>query len=286
MHTDLIRTFLDVVACKSFILAAKRLNVGQTTVSARIRALEDRLGQQLFVRHKGGATLTPAGERLLRHAPDFMRLWERMQRHVAASGRSRPLVTIGGEVNLWQPNVLDWATAIRQARPDIALRVEVDTPQHLIDNLAAGQIDAAVMHAPPHRPGVRIDLLLDEKLVLVTTDPSADPFADGHFLSVDWGPEFMQDFAASHPDVLAPAIAVNLGRFALQYVLENGGAGYFRGRVVQPFIAAGRLHLVPGAPAFAYPIYAVSCTGTDEAVLAPVLACLHETSARGATATP
>lgn len=276
METELIKTFLDVVTCKSFVGAAQRLNVAQTTVSARIRTLEERLGRQLFVRHKGGATLTPAGERLLRHAPDFIQIWERMQRNVAMSGRHSALATIGGEINLWQPTLLDWLGALRRQRPDIALNIEVNTTQHLIENLAAGLIDAAVMHAPPHRPGVKTDLLLDEKLVLVTSDPGRDPFENGGFFGLDWGPGFRQEFASCYPDAPAPAISANLGRLALHYVLEHGGAGYFRGRIVQPFIAAGQLHPVRGAASFAYPIYVASCADTDPALLDPVLSALHQ----------
>nr|WP_252733462.1 LysR substrate-binding domain-containing protein [Paracoccus marinaquae] len=217
----------------------------------------------------------------MRHAPEFLQSWQRLQRHVTASGRHVALATIGGEINLWQPTVLNWAAALRRQRPDIALHIEIDKPQNLIENLAAGRVDAAVLHAPPPRPGVKLDLLLNEKLVLVTTDPGADPLDEGRFFSVDWGPEFLREFTAGFPDLPVPAVAVNLGRFALKYVLDNGGAGYFRGHVVDPYIHAGRLHRVPGAPSFAYPIYVASCADADPAILAPVVACLRQTAATG-----
>ena len=59
MDIELARTFLEIVSTGSFVRASDRLNVGQTTVSARIRILEQQLGRPLFVRNKGGATLTP-----------------------------------------------------------------------------------------------------------------------------------------------------------------------------------------------------------------------------------
>ena len=61
MDIDLVRTFLEIVSTHSFIRAAERLNVSQTTVSARVKTLEERLGRTLFVRNKSGASLTPAG---------------------------------------------------------------------------------------------------------------------------------------------------------------------------------------------------------------------------------
>jgi hypothetical protein len=52
MDTELARTLLEIVSTGNFIRAAERLNVGQTTVSARIRTLEQQLGRPLFVRNK------------------------------------------------------------------------------------------------------------------------------------------------------------------------------------------------------------------------------------------
>lgn len=34
-------------------------------------------------------------------------------------------------------------------------------------------LDIAVLYAPQHRPGLKIEFLFEEKLVLVTTDPDA-----------------------------------------------------------------------------------------------------------------
>jgi len=44
MDTDQVRTFLAVVAFGSFVEAAARLHVTQSTVSARIQKLETRFG--------------------------------------------------------------------------------------------------------------------------------------------------------------------------------------------------------------------------------------------------
>ena len=58
MNIEHARTFLAVADTGSFVSAAERLHVTQSTVSARIRALEDLLGRPLFTRNKAGAVLT------------------------------------------------------------------------------------------------------------------------------------------------------------------------------------------------------------------------------------
>ncbi|BCG81727.1 hypothetical protein MesoLj113b_52690 [Mesorhizobium sp. 113-3-3] len=62
MDTENLRSFLEVAEHGSFTVAAGRLNLAQSTVSARIRGLEEQLGRRLFVRDRDGVTLTrPAG---------------------------------------------------------------------------------------------------------------------------------------------------------------------------------------------------------------------------------
>lgn len=276
MDTELARTFLEIVRTRSFVRAAEQLHVSQTTVSARIRALEERLGRSLFIRNKKGATLTAAGEQFLRYAPSFLQLWQRARHQVAVPPGRRAVLAIGGELSLWHPWLIEWLHWMRQAAPDVALRVEVGLPESLTGQVSSGALDIAVMYQPEYRPGARVELLLEEKLVLVTTNPpgsGADRRSD--YVYVDWGHDFAQHHELSFPDDGNPGLYVNLGPLALDYVLAAGGSGYFRQRIVAPHIAAGRLHPVPGAPSFFYPIYAVCSAQADDELVALALAGLR-----------
>lgn len=279
MDVELARTFLEIVSTGSFVRAAERLNVAQTTVSARIRILEERLGRSLFVRNKSGASLTPAGEQLLRYAPTFVQLWQRVRHQVAVPAGHQSVLAVGSEVSLWEPLLLDWVLWLRRTLPDIAVRVQVDVPQDLINQVASGLIDVAVMYAPPHRPGLTVDLLLEEKLVMVTTDPSGGITATDT-VAVDWGPSFARDYSASFPDAPPSGLFANLGPFALNYVLAAGGSGYFRRHAVEPYVVSGQLHLVSDMPEFSYPIYVVYSTDLDDALIGPALAGLRAVSTR------
>lgn len=270
MDVELARTFLEIVATGSFIRASERLNVAQTTVSARIRILEQQLGRPLFVRNKGGASLTPAGERFLRYAPGFVQLWQRARQQVALPPGHRAVITIGSEVSLAQPLLLNWVILMRRSLPDVALRVHVDVPQDLINQVAGGLVDAAIMYAPQYRPGLTVDLLLEEKLVLVTTSLELPVSDAAGYVHVDWGPDYSLQYALNLPDA-APSVFMDLGPLALSYVLLAGGSGYFRMSSVAPHIAAGELYLVPDAPQFAYPVYVVYSADVDDRTMGPAL---------------
>jgi DNA-binding transcriptional LysR family regulator len=278
MDIELARTFLEIVSSGSFVKAADRLHVAQTTVSARVRVLEDQLGRPLFVRNKGGVTLTAAGEQFLRFAPSFVQLWQRTKQQVALPGGHRTLLTVGSEVSLWQPLLVDWVRMMRQNHADIALRVHVDIPQDLLTHVASGAVDVAIMYAPQHRPGLEIDLLFEEELVLATTDTTTHATDGSRYIYVEWGTEFAVHHAASFPDV-SPSIVTNLGPVALNYVLSEGGSGYFRRSAIQPYLASGALQLVPGSPHFSFPVYAVHSTNSDRETIAAALGVLRAVSA-------
>ncbi len=274
MDIELARTFLEIVSTGNFIKAADRLHVAQTTVSARVRLLEQQLGRPLFVRNKAGVTLTPAGEQFLRFAPTFVQLWQRVRQQVAVPEGHRAVLTVGSEVSLWQPLLLDWVKAMRHSHPDIALRVHVDVPQDLITHVASGLVDVAIMYAPQHRPGLEIDLLMEEELVLVTTDLQTDASSDPHYVHVEWGPDFSLHHAVSFPDSTHSLVA-NLGPLALSFILSEGGSGYFRMNTVRPYLQSGKLHLVPGAPQFSFPVYALHPVSVDVNTLNSALTVLR-----------
>jgi DNA-binding transcriptional LysR family regulator len=278
MDTEVVRTFLEIVSSGNFIRAAERLNVGQTTVSARIHLLEEQLGRPLFVRHKAGATLTPEGEQFLRYAPSFVQLWERARQKIAVPPGHRAMLAFGGELSLWDPWLLKWMLWMRQSVPDLALRAQVGVPESLMAQVAEGVLDIAVMYAPQHRPGLKIELLFEEKLVLVTTDPDAgrirldaENAVRANYVYVDWGADFALNHSISFPEATSPGVFVGLGPLARDYILKAGGTGYFRLRAVQSYLEDGQLHRVPDAPEFSYPGYAVYGTNADETVLRPAL---------------
>jgi hypothetical protein len=130
------------------------------------------------------------------------------------------------------------------------------------------------MYAPQHKPGLKIDLLVEEKLVLVSTEPGAALSDDAGYVHVDWGPEFALHHAMNFSEE-TPALFIDLGPLALSYILSTGGSGYFRMSAVEPHVRSGRLHFVSQAPQFSYPIYAVYTGNAEDSILGPALSGLR-----------
>jgi DNA-binding transcriptional LysR family regulator len=256
MDIGLARTFLEIVSTGSFGAASERLHLTQTAVSARVRALENQLGRRLFVRNKAGARLTPAGERFVRPATALVQIWERARQQIALPPGRASVVSIGSELSLWNPLLADWLAWMRRERPAIALRAEVDVAGRLMDHVQDGSLDLAVLYSPQPRPGLAVELLAEEKLVMVTTAPDARLRAED-YIHVDWGSAFNASLQAAFPALASPAVSISLGPLALGHMLSVGGAGYFRQGAVAGHLDAGRLWRVRDAPEFSYSVHAV-----------------------------
>lgn len=264
MDTELARTFLTVVASGSFVSAAERLHVSQSTVSARIQTLEEQLGCSLFVRNKAGTTLTVAGRQFQRHASTLVRTIEQARHDIGLPEGFRGTLVIGGRIGLWEEFLLQWLPLMRQGSPDISIRAESGLEPEIMQGLIEGRIDIGVMYTPQSRPGLQVEQLLQERLVMVSTEPDSSPEPRAGYVYIDWGPEFYTRHSACFPNFGGPALAANVGWLGLQHILKNGGSGYFAARIVAPYIAAGQLHVMAHAPEFFMPAYVVFPTEHDK----------------------
>lgn len=251
MDLNLARTFTTVLYSGSFVLAAERLCVSQTTVTARIKNLEEQLGVQLFVRSATGVSLTPAGERFVPHARQLLATWQDALQQVPGSQLSQPM-RLAAETSLWQPWLGRWLRLLNQQLPDVHFSVELGNSHELLDRLENGQLDALLSHQVRYRPDLRVQLLMEESLILVSHAQQPEPQ-----MHIDWGEDFCQQFEQAFPGWQA-RFATSVGPVGLQLLVEQGGTGYFRCRVVQPWLDSGQLVRVAGAPEFSLPIYLLS----------------------------
>lgn len=89
MHFDLVdlRLFLHAAETQSLTRGAERSNLALASASARIRAMEQRIGVDLLKRHRRGVLLTSAGQCLLDHARLVMQQIERLNGKLGVHAR-------------------------------------------------------------------------------------------------------------------------------------------------------------------------------------------------------
>jgi len=144
---DDLRLFLAVAETGSLSAAARRLRLGQPTLSRRMAELEAQLDEALFTRGTGGVVLTAAGERL---RPLALRMaeWASEATHAVAKGRRGPegRVRIAAPPGVAFDFLAPFAAAMRSRAPGITLEVLAG-----IDyvNLLRGEADLALRSRAP-----------------------------------------------------------------------------------------------------------------------------------------
>ena len=276
MDIVLAKTFLAIADTGSFVDAADRLHVTQSTVSSRIKALEDLLGRSLFERSKSGAVLNAAGQQFHKHALALVRVWEHARLDVRLAETHRDHLSLGAQPSLWDGFLVPWLGWMRQNLPDIAVSAASGSSIALMDRLTEGTLDLAIMYRPTGRPGLIIEHLFDEELVFISAKAEPDTATD--YIFVNWGPEFEADHALAFPNSRLAGLSLDLGALSITALLAANGAAYFPRRTAQAYIDRGELTLIRRSPRFLYPAYAVYPEDRDEEAYAPILDSLKETA--------
>lgn len=142
-----LRLLSAAIDTGSLTRAARKLGVGQATMSRRLAALEQRLGHVLFERSRRGITLTTAGTRLLPHLHAMSQAARQLQATAEAlddepAGIVRIAVPPGVAADLIAPAI----PSLRASFPK--LRVETVASAHLHD-LETGSADLAIRFVRP-----------------------------------------------------------------------------------------------------------------------------------------
>lgn len=147
--------------------AAARLYVSQPALSQDIRRLERELGVELFDRGPKGLTLTAPGQEFLRAVESSLTILDRgvaQAREIA--GGERPVVSIGYSPSLGNRLVPELLAVLEREFPSITFDLlGVDTGE-VAAGVIAGRFDLGLEHGESSAPGLAIESLVDEPLVV------------------------------------------------------------------------------------------------------------------------
>ena len=200
--------------------------------------------------------MTAAGREFHRYALSMIRVWEEARQQVAIPEGFTRSLTIGAQYSLWPRLGFRWIDELRVDMPDLNIRAELGMPDRITRFLVEGIVQVGLLYMPQMRPGLQAQEIIEEELVLVASWPDPTDFA-AHYVFVDWGPEFLNAHANALPDLTNPGLTLALGALGAEYIINRKAAAYLPARYVKKHLDSGQLHLVPDAPRFPYPVWAV-----------------------------
>ena len=174
MNLEQLRGFTTLASVGHFTRAAEQLHLSQPSLSRQISTLEDELHQSLFNRARGNLTLTAAGEALLPMARRMLAEQENVQRTMAElAGLRRGRVRLGAPPSLSVSLVADMFASFHAAYPGIELHLREAGSRILLDELAGGQLDLALIVTSEHPVPEQLEHvpLLEEELVVAGASP-------------------------------------------------------------------------------------------------------------------
>lgn len=161
-----LKYFVALADARSFGHAAAMVHISQPALSQQIKELETGLGVSLLERLPRGIRLTRAGQDVLeraRHVLTDVRDIERSAR--LQKGLSGRLML--GVIPTIAPYLLPQAlTRIRARNIALELRVREAQTSVLMQELAEGQIDAAIVSLPIPQPGLMAEPLFTDNFLL------------------------------------------------------------------------------------------------------------------------
>jgi LysR family cyn operon transcriptional activator len=171
MEMSQLRTFRAVAETLNFTRAAERLHLTQSAVSHQIKALEEELGEPLFIRAKRGVKLSQAGQIALEYVQRILDDSEALRESVSGRerkpvGRVRVAAATQAFVHLFAPlfeSFMDSHHGI-----DLSFRTTVSTEQTVADILN-GAADVGFASLAVYSPNLQVTKLFEDELALIVS---------------------------------------------------------------------------------------------------------------------
>jgi LysR family transcriptional regulator, hydrogen peroxide-inducible genes activator len=225
--------YLDALARHGhFGRAAEACAISQPALSMQIRDMEATLGVAVFERGTRKVRLTGVGERIATSARAILRAVDELG-DLARSSKDG----LGGRLRIGViPTVAPYllptlARELMRSHPGVEVRIRETLTGKLIQELGAGQLDAAILALPVSEPSLTEVVLFTEEFVLVRPGDhsgsplaSADDLLGAKLLLLEEG-HCLRDQALRFCDINAPQTGERMDVSSLSTLVQMVGAG-------------------------------------------------------------
>ncbi|WP_075292125.1 LysR family transcriptional regulator [Pararhizobium arenae] len=259
MQIDLIETFLDLMETRSFNRTAERLNITQSTVSHRVKALEAQFNRKLFTRNKGGTAPTASGLRFLDHAKALQRQWHEATRAVESAGTYERSMRLGIQHDVSELFAGDWLSKIRAELPGTSIYMEADYSNQMNRDLAAGDLDLAILYTPHYLPDLHYEKIGELHYLMVSTTAQTVAEIDPQtYIQAVYSPAFDRAHRLALPHLSSAPLALGQNLAMTSLLKKLGGTTYLEQSRASQLVRDGAALAVEDAPTIVQAVYAAN----------------------------
>ncbi|WP_180900579.1 LysR substrate-binding domain-containing protein [Martelella soudanensis] len=168
MELKQLKYFLAVIESGSQAKASVMMSVAQPVLSRHIRYLEDELCTQLLYRNGRGVILTDSGEIVAEYARQIIKATDSIRSEMEIlNAEPRGSVSVGMPPTSGSVLGVPLAKWVKANYPKVSLRIQEGYSGHVLEWLATGKVDIAIIYDAPKTPMVLSEPLIEEELLLI-----------------------------------------------------------------------------------------------------------------------
>ncbi len=163
-----LKIFRTVVDEGGVVRAATKLNRVQSNVTTRIRQLEQHVGARLFRREGRSIRLSAEGHTLLVYADRLLRLADEAVSQMR-TGKPKGIFRLGSLESTAGTRLAPILSRYHSLYPDVVVELVTGTTGALVTRVMNFDLEAAFVSEPFTAPGLEVQAVFEEQLVLVTS---------------------------------------------------------------------------------------------------------------------
>lgn len=252
MNYDQLKTFLSIVETKNFNRTSELLFISQPTVTARIKVLEQEVGQELFVRNNKFVELTTAGRRFLPFATEMYKTMTDCRTAMKNYDYSGEMITISAPATCWdygpmRQSIVNYGLKHQDTSLNLLRNVSVET----LSLLQAEQVDIGVVYVLPSSSDYTIIPYFSEELLLLAS-PKMNLPPQGDFMNSEALPPLVRPrYAALVSQLVEDSLYMLPSRITcdhpalyFEFVKKGLGIGLLQTSIAAESIASGELEIL------------------------------------------
>jgi len=248
MNFSNLETFIAVVKFMNFSKAADYLFVSQSTVTSRIKNLEEELKAQLFIRDGKSIRLTAVGERFFEHALKIQEMVKATEQDISMYNKFDNCLSVCAPDSVWEYTLSDSVAEFMASHPDTAMKLKCGHSEFVVSDLLLGLADIGVIFQKIYDDEIEsieffkseFHLVAKKGLVPCGTLITPQNFQSFNPMMMEWGGEFNAWYNKYYKtqvhcyEIDGVSLFVNM-------LLSGRGIGFLPDRISNYYISDGSL---------------------------------------------
>ncbi|WP_010097391.1 LysR family transcriptional regulator [Ornithinibacillus scapharcae] len=277
MDLEQLRTFVSLASSKNFTRTAEEMNVVQSTITARIKLLEEEIGEELFTRKTRHVEITNAGTAFLPYAIRTLEIMSDGIKTVRIQSKFSNNLVIGGMNSLWETPILDRIHTYQTTNANTSFRLITGHSKDIVEKIQYGLIDVGFVYTPPTSAYFKVYKVREERIVLVGEPRLVNELASVNsknlranpFIHYNWGNEFSDWFEMEVGKHETMRYRVDDVGVALRLLLKGEGIGFMLASIKDKYERDGLISKVSFTPTTEVPkrsVYMVTSSRKEEKI--------------------